>query len=221
MSKISRRAQDSSRFDPYRQFVEQVPNLVTMARSAARIKSKSYRDFNVGDGLMVVDAEDQVGYFAAGNLKTRSSRDKVCAEKIALNQARKAGFLYAVGHVIAATTDVVKIEEVTGAPTPTLHSCGECLGMFLGHPLMRREALIVSVGQEDDAYQVMTSGEMRDMYTLDPAAIEEQPMRFGFDDWDLHIAAYDQLIARRSDITRPRQQDLAEMAKLAILYPTA
>lgn len=202
-------------FDPYRRFVTAVPDMVDMARTAAR-NAFSYRDFKVGSSVMVVDAHNAVGLEMAESLKSRREKAKVCAEKRVLAKAVKAGFLYAPGLVVAGTTDKEKIKEVTDVATPTLHCCNDCQQLFGVHPLMRRETLIVSVGEDRDAYQVMTAGEMTDTYAVDPEAIKLVPTHYGFDNWERHVDAYDRLIGLRTGEGVLRHQELAEIAKMAI-----
>lgn len=198
----------------YRRFVASVPSLVQTARLAAENMAFSYRLFLVGCSGLFLDSEGGIETLSQGNLKNEI-KTKVCAEKKVLNSARRLGLVQAVGLVVAATTDIDKIAEVTDLPTPTLHSCGDCLNLFVGHPLMRRETLIVTVGDKDDAYQVMTSGEMRDLYTLDPEAVLEQPKSWGFDDWDAHLAGYDRLI--QANLGLNRVGDIANFAQRALL----
>ncbi len=206
-------------FDPGRIFISQVPSMVDQARYAARTDAHSYRDFRVGATAFAYNPETQeIGINAAGNLKGRKDKAKICAERKVLEQSKKAGFSVVAGLVIAATTDLEKIKEVTGVSTATLHPCHECQAFCDEHPLMRDDTVIVTTGTDSDRYQVHTHTELRALYRADdPELLETEPHTFGFDNWQQRIEIYDHLVRAEKQVIPTEQRSAGKLIQMALL----
>jgi len=143
----------ASEFDPYHIMMSGMPYMVEQARAGANKFASSYRGFHVGAAAFAVKwSTQETAVFNGGNIKPNPSRPKVCAESVTVRQAEKFGFEEILGIVVVATTDIVKIEEVTGARTPTLHPCDECQdpkGRVAGSALMRDTTLVLTAGIEE------------------------------------------------------------------------
>ncbi|MEO8862869.1 MAG: hypothetical protein ABI354_00905 [Candidatus Saccharimonadales bacterium] len=207
-------------YDAYHLFVSAVPFMADHARFAANNSAYSYRDFKVGAAVFALNPDTQeTNVLAAGNLKAERHKPKVCAEKNALNQAKKLGLTVALGIVVAATTDVELIKGVTNIETPTLHPCAECRDMFDEHPLTRPDTLIVTTGLSSDNYQVHTHAEMNSMYAAHDQTGLQRLGGNNFDDWGLVIANYDNLALAENSLpaaeSRRSPAKLAQMAMLA------
>ncbi len=207
------------RFDAHHLFVGAVPYMVDQARAAAIHDSYSYRDFRVGAAVFAVKMRlNETGLYAAGNVKSKKEKAKICAEKRVLNQAAKSGFTRAVGIVVAGTTDVELIAEVTEKATPTLHPCGDCRHLFEDHRLMRPDTLVITTGLEDDIYQVHTFTELQDVYAQ-KRSLPEQITADGFDNWSLRQSFYDHIANAQSYLAEDERQTAAMIAKMALLAP--
>lgn len=209
------------RFDAHHLFVGAVPFMVDNARAAAFNDSYSYRGFRVGAAAFAVKMSlNETGIYAAGNVKRTKDKTKICAEKRALNQASKSGFTRAVGIVVAGTTDVGLIAEVTDQPTPTLHPCGDCRHLFEDHKLVRPDTLVVTTGLEEDIYQVHTFAELQGAYA-NKSGLPEQVTVDGLDGWSLRQSFYDRVAAAQLHLEEPQRQSSAAIAKMAMLAPIA
>ncbi len=219
MKSSDSRVEQHEAYDPFRLFVDSVPQLAKMARNAANSEAYSYRNFLVGvAGFFINPSASEPGMLSAGNLKSARSKEKVCAEKKVLGQARKAGFTRAVGLVIAGTTDVELIEGVNDVAAPTLHPCTECRLDFEGNPLIGDDTLIITTGLENDRYQVHTYNQIRDLYKS--GKIVEDSSRntgFGFADWEQHLDLYDQLTRAEAHVSEGSQRSRAMIAQMALL----
>ncbi len=214
----NRRAYDNPGFDPFREFVASVPELVRKSRLANEDETYSYRGFKVGvTGLFwVPDTQDTV-FLSAGNLK-KQGKPKFCAEQRLLIRARKAGFTQAIGLVITATTDRQKISEVTGLPTPTLHPCEECRSVLSQDKMMTADTLLLTTGVESSYFQVHRFGELVTRYSEgEIEALQHTNISSGFSDWEHRLEVYDGLVR---GITNP---DISRsyLAQTAMLSPVA
>ncbi len=206
-------------YDPHHLFIGSVPYAVDQARSAAKNQAHSWRDFNVGAVVFAHNPETQETLLiSAGNTKSSRHKTKVCAERKALVNARKAGMQEAIGIVVAATTNIDLIEEVTDAATPTLHPCAECQAFFNGHDLIRDDTIILTTGITSDTHQLHTHKEMTRMYTGKRKNPSVTVHGTTFDDWnETRLTLYDNLsFAERSLPVRQQRSG----AKLAIMSMT-
>lgn len=212
-------ASRASRFDPYHIMMAGMPYIVEQARSAANKYANSYRGFHVGAAAFAIKwSTEETAIFNGGNIKPNPRKPKICAEAVSVRQAEKAGFEDILGIVVVATTDIVKIEEVTGARTPTLHPCGECQdpkGMVSGNALMRDDTLVVTAGIEQDIYQVHTLKEIQDAYSDNrgDGLLEARP---GFA-WELATATYDFLASQNELQGSGMRQEPSALARKALL----
>ncbi len=212
----TRRASDNPGFDPYREFVAGVPELVRKSRLAYEDETYSYRGFKVGaTGLFWVPNTRDTVSLSAGNLK-REGKLKFCAEQRLLARARKAQYTQAIGLVITGTTDKRKIAEVTELPTPTLHPCEECRSVLGQNKIMTDDTLILTTGIESSYFQVHRFGELVTRYAEDEVeALQYTNIASDLDNWDHRVEVYDGLVRGISnpDISR------AYLAQMAILSP--
>lgn len=206
-------------FDTGHLLVSLVPNMVEQARFAAETDAHSYRDFKVGAAVLAVnDVTHETAVITAGNLKSRH-KAKVCAERKALQQARKIGYTQAASIVVAGTTDAELIREVTGVATPTLHPCGECQNMFDSHPLMRDDTLIITTGLEDDIYQVHNFVELKGLYSIaDLSVLETQEGGLhDFSNWEQRVALYGHMRYLEQRFPVEERRSSSKMAQLALV----
>lgn len=186
-----------SDFDPYRRFVQRVPELIDQARDTYydEREAYSYRGFRVGlSGLVMTRGSHDTGTLTAGNLK-KVAKPKLCAEQRFLARVRKAGYDQVVGFVLAATTDRTKITEVTGLATPTLHPCDECRAKLSRSSLITDDTLVVSAGIDKDYYQVQRWGQLTDRYgSEEEDALIYGDIGFGFEEWDKRVTYYDEFV---------------------------
>ncbi len=210
---------DHPEFSPGHMFISAIPNMTDQARFAARTDAHSYRKFYVGAAAFAYNLETQeTGINAAGNLKSGRGKTKICAERKVLEQSKKAGFTVVAGLVIAATTDIEKIKEVTGVSTATLHPCHECQSFCEEHPLIRDDTVIVTTGLDSDKYQAHTYKELRDLYRAnDPELLEGEPHAFGFDNWERRIETYDYLAMAERQLPIAEQRSAGKLIQMALL----
>src|SRR3989344_4566500 len=151
--------------DPGREFIRELPSMVEKARKAAEEEAISYRGLRVGAaGLATRPHTADFGIYTAGNVKPSRHPTTVCAEKIMLEKAKKAGFTVIAGIVVASSATKEEIESVVDVPAPTLPPCQPCTSYFVGNPLMRQDTVIVSVPLDSDRRQVRLKGELRSAY---------------------------------------------------------
>lgn len=206
-------------FDPYHLFVGMVPYMVDQARSAASTEAYSYRDFLVGAAVFAAMPETgETTVVAAGNLKTRPGKEKVCAEKKALKTVSKTGHTEVIGLVVVGTTDRELIEQVTRRATPTLHPCDDCLGGFSEHAMMRDETLVVSAGIEEDIYEVHTHKELHAAARNRKKAPPENLLS-GMGNWSLRQSRYDFLVEQEQQSPPHLQRSRATLAQIAMSLP--
>jgi len=210
---------NASEFDPYHIMMAGMPYMVEQARAGANKHASSYRGFHVGAAAFAVKwSTSETAIFNGGNIKPTPDRPKICAEGVTVRQAEKYGFEEILGIVVVATTDIVKIEEVTGARTPTLHPCSECqdpAGKVAGNALMRPGTLVVTAGIDHDIYQVHTLQELQDAYgdSRGDSLLEARP---GFA-WELATATYD-FLSSQNDLQGPSlRQPESALARKALL----
>lgn len=203
-------------FEPYHLFVGMVPYMVEQARHAADKEAHSYRGFLVGATVFAVQPSTQeIEMFSAGNLKSKKGKEKVCAEKKALNQAQKAGFTQVLGIAVAATTDRAKIEEVTDMPTATLHPCDDCLTMFEDHSQIRESTLVITAGIDVDIYEVHTTRELQDI-ALTKEFPDIEHIHRGFDNWGRRLNLFSRLYHEQQALDGADRTPYAELARIAI-----
>ena len=206
------------RLDPYSIFLEKIPSMADDARYASEADGFSYRNFLVGAAIFAVDkSTHETITLASGNLKVKSTKEKVCAEKRVLNKAKKAGFDTAIGLVIAGVSDVELIKEVTGVPTPTLHPCHDCRGLFDEHSMVNDDTLIISVGLEEDIYQVHNFREMYNLYADNSNEILDQPTGHGFNDWNQTVEMYNHLAWAEDTVPHSGQRSRSQLAQMALM----
>ena len=207
------------RFDPYHLFVSAVPYMIDTARFMAGNEAHSYRNFLVGAAVFALQpATQETDVFSSGNLKASRGKEKVCAEKKALNKAQKAGFSRVLGIVVVATTDRAKIAEVTNMPTATLHPCDDCLTMFEGHSQVRDDTLVVTAGIDVDIYEVHTHKELHDIALKNELPATEQ-VHFGLDNWRPRIDVYDSMFYEQQTMDGAKRTPYAELARIALTAP--
>ncbi len=207
------------RFDPYHLFVSSVPYMIDGARFAAGNEAHSYRNFLVGAAVFALQpATQETDVFFSGNLKASRGKEKVCAEKKALNKAQKAGFTRVLGIAVVATTDRAKIEEVTHMPTATLHPCDDCLTMFEGHSQVRDDTLVVTAGIDVDIYEVHTHKELHDIAVNNEFPATEQVYR-GLDNWRQRVDMYDYMFYEQQKLDGSKRTPYAELARIALTAP--
>ncbi len=206
-------------FEPYHLMLSAMPYMVESARVAANEKANSYRDFHVGAAVFAINPVDESSeIFSAGNLKVKREKDKVCAEKIAIKKAQKAGMIEALGVVVVATTDIELIKGVTGAATPTLPMCADCQdpkGAVAGSKLVTDKTLVVTTGLDKDLYQVHLLSDMQEAFA-DGRGEELQEARPYFN-WQLIMESYD--FAKNQELSRleGHRKHPALLAKAAML----
>ena len=206
-------------FDPGRRFIESVPELVRDARNAARNDAHSYRGFRVGAAAFAYNPRTgEVGKNSSGNVKTGRGKPKHCAEANVLQTVKKSGLTIVGGLVVAGTTSIQEIQEVTGFETRTLHPCTECRDLLCHHPLIKEDTLVLTTGIDVDVYQVHTTKELKALYeTEDPSFVEGRPCEYGFSDWGEHLAIYDHLRAAEASMPMSEQRSMSKLVQMALL----
>ncbi len=220
MLRQERRWTDQHESDPYRDFVEAVPNLAKKARKAAKDEAFSYRDFRVGCAVLGISGGiDTMVTAAGGNIKVRG-QEKICAERVAARRAEDEGVIAIIGVVVVGTSNPAEIKAVTGLATPTLHMCSECRIDFSDtKSRFTDETLVVTSGLTTDYYQTHLFGQLRELYD-DECYEELMGMRISsdFDNWQRRVNLYDNLvIGEQEDMQRHR----AELAQRALIAPIA
>lgn len=212
----NRRAYDNPGFDPFREFVASVPELVRKSRLAYEDETYSYREFKVGAaGLFWVPGTCDTVSLSAGNLR-RERKFKFCAEQRLLVRARKAEFTQAIGLVITGTSNRQKIAEVTDLPTPTLHPCEECRAVLEENEIMTDDTLVLTTCIESSYFQVHRFGELVTRYAENEVeALKYTNISSDFNNWEQRVDVYDGLVRgiRNPDISR------SYLAQTAMLSP--
>lgn len=209
-----------SGFDPYREFVRNVPRMVQTAREEARENGLSPRKFLVGAAVMAVQSDThEMKIFHAANTK-RKNKNKVCAEQRALGRVKKDGssFDTAIGIVVAGPSSPEEIGTVTEIVTPTLHPCIECQNDFHDHDLVSDDTLILTAGLDADMYQVQSIAEVRhhhsenNTYRIDAPVM---PLHDG--SWERRIDVYETLRAAEANMPKNSQRPSQLLAQLALI----
>ena len=201
--------------NPWRFMLSKLPTLLIFSRLEAQ-RAYSYRDFKVGASVFsIIEGAPFWSIDSAGNTKNER-RPKVCAEKKSLKRSSKMGMTKTLAVVVAATTDIDKIEEVTFLRTPTLHPCDECRGLFDEFPVARDDTLIISTGYENDVLQVHTHAELREAYNSGVTDLIGYRKRKGFNKSGL-IRTFDSINGVQKTIPADRQMLDHEIAKVALL----
>lgn len=204
-------------FDPYRNFVEDIPRLLAEARSAANTEALSYRKFHVGATGKLLNHNDFTAVYelSAGNMKVSQQEPKFCAEMNIIEQANQiAGENHFVGVVIAGTTDRDEIEAVNGIATPTLHPCDRCRHEMVSSAEFGADTMIITAGLKGQIAQVHFFGEMLGLYEGNAPAdalTYATDTQFGFEEWPNIVDYYDEVLAAEHlEVSKPL------IAKLAI-----
>lgn len=208
--------------DRYRRFIESIPTLVDMARTAARLEAYSYRGFVVGAAAEVIDHENQrPKYYSAGNSKPRH-KAKFCAEQRLLGQIRPKSSENITGIVVAGTTDRKLIEGVTEVATPTLHPCADCRHAFddLRHAhLVHDHMLVLTTGLTDepngDIFQVHTLKELVNYYAEDDYHALTEKVQ-SLDSVGERLTLYDHLRVGESTLKSHKRRPSWKLAKMAL-----
>lgn len=211
--------------DPWRRFIELVPEMAEAAVEAAQDQSFSYRNFPVGAAFFVVDSlNGQGAVFDRANTKVKI-KNKVCAELKAQRKIDKTPFDQIIGLVVAGTTDVDKIEEVNQVRVPTLWPCHSCTGDLSGNPKVSPDTLIVTTGigrrAADRIFQIHTFSQIERMYVDGSWDLDGQ--KTGYDlgyDWSRRrLDLYDSLSLAEQSIAPTMRRSPAQLACLAMLAP--
>lgn len=162
--RIASREQADELYLPERYFIESVPLMVNLARNAAHEDAFSYRGLHVGAAALLQSAEGDLDVVSAGNVKTNAGMETVCAETRVLGKANNLGSLRMVGLVVAGPTDGGLIRDILKRDAPTLHCCSKCRVMLKAHSLVESDTPIISVGIEENVFQVHGNEELRKVY---------------------------------------------------------
>lgn len=144
-------------------------HLVDRARIVALQSSFSYRVFPVGCALLAFNPDayyygEVHRVFTGANMKIGKNNPKICAEQVAINSARAAGYKLIIGMAIAAN---VQPDDKSGLVTKTLHPCGDCRESFQRLPEIHPDMRIMSVHLEDDGvYEEYSVEELLKMHRL-------------------------------------------------------
>jgi len=205
-------------FDPYRAFIEDVPDMVRKARDARKYSAYSYRDFLVGGSVFAwTIGTTETAVFSSGNTKTTKNKQKVCAEPKLLQHARKAGYSALIGLVVVGTTNRDEIKGVNKYDAPTLHPCVPCQTDLLGNGLVSDDLIVITAGAEHDIYQVHSLGEILAMYRDENVEEVQRAHQEGFGrKWQSRVQIYDSLSLAEAIIPVEQQRPPALLAKLAI-----
>jgi cytidine deaminase len=127
--------------------------LADQARRVALQSSFSYRVFPVGCALYAFNPEayyygDVHKVFYGANTKIGKDNPKICAEQVAINYARAAGYVLIVGMAVVAN---VQPDGKSGLVTKTLHPCGDCRESFRQFPEVHSDMGILTVNLKDDS----------------------------------------------------------------------
>lgn len=205
-------------FDPYRAFIEDVPDMVRRARDARKRSAYSYRDFLVGGAAFAwTIGTTETGVDVSGNTKSTKRKEKVCSEPKLLQKAKKAGYNALIGLVVVGTTDVNEIIKVNNFASPTLHPCTSCQGDLLNSPLVSESLIIVTAGSDSDIYQVHSLAELDNMYSSHSVETDQRMCQEGFGRaWTKRLPMYDALVLAEAAVPLEQQRSRAMLAKLAI-----
>jgi hypothetical protein len=203
---------DHPDFAPTRQFIAEIPELY---QGALRAKSYSYRDVRVKMGLLALQPEsNRSEKIYSGNVKSRQSKEKICAEKVGLTEAEDLGFTRAGGFVVVSNVETPeKIHEILKFPFKTLLFCGDCNGRTIpGSPLTSPDSLVVTAWMSKPQWQVHTVQEIQEIHDRG-ADVIDSPLRYGFNNWDKRVDFFIQLA---TDEVQKRLSAQRSMASLAI-----
>jgi cytidine deaminase len=132
------------------------PVLIETARGV-RKRAVSYRGFLVG-AVAVADYPEEtiLRCYAGVNHTPTKGAPKFCAEKEAIGKARAKGPIELPMLFVAGSSNVEEIKGVNSVPASTLFPCRDaCM------PLIQDSTVVVSVGAEEDVYQVHTARQLR------------------------------------------------------------
>lgn len=203
--------------DPYsahRLLVSLVPHMVGIARHAANTQAFSYRGLHVGVAGLFLEADQSLSVLSAANVKSKSSKEKVCAEKQVLKKAVKHGATETIGLVVAGPDDIHLIKGITGRESPTLHCCSDCLESFTDHSLVHGDTTIVTAGLTKDTFQAHTVEQMQSLYRGDDDS--EAPAHSLRSPWEQREMMFDFMV-RAEEVARPEvQRSPARLGQMAL-----
>ena len=132
-----------SREDHEKAFRDALPSLIREAQEA-RDNAVNYRGFLVGCSVFAWDAKTRTyRSFSAGNMRPvkgpspPTGRDKLCAERYAIEQAEKAGVTRILG-IVTASTEQHTGKNVEGHKV--LRPCEECCQLIKDTPLIKPDS---------------------------------------------------------------------------------
>lgn len=142
----------------YERFVSASEALIHQCRTKARLDnpkrspSLSYRQFIVMSAVYAFkqDAyypEDRWKIFYGANVKVGPSYPAICAEPVALTQARCEGYTRIIGMVVVGNP---QIDEETGETPLTLMPCCNCRRAFQLMPEVKGSTVVISAHLEED-----------------------------------------------------------------------
>lgn len=170
LGNLIRKAFDPTREVPeeeqFQRFYEILEWLVVEARRVAKENAISYRNFCVGCAVFAFknkayEAAQRWRVFIGSNVKIAKDVRTICAEQVAVNAAREAGYDRVIGMVVVGNP---QSEENESIQHPTLHPCKVCRELFKVLPLIRPDTIIFTVLPEDDTYEVHTFEELLEIH---------------------------------------------------------
>jgi cytidine deaminase len=211
--------QRDAHLDPGHEFIRAMPSMVEKARTAALEEAVSYRELDVGAaGLALRPPAIDTGIYTGGNIKPSKHPTTICAEKVMIEKAKKAGFTVIAGIVVASSATVEEIKSVVHVPAPTLPPCPPCSNYFVESPLMRQDTVIVSVPLDSDKRQIRLHAELRASYLNGYLhELEEAPVRYGFEDWDKRVQLYEDLARAERELPPEEQRTIGKLVQMALL----
>lgn len=211
--------------DPWHTFVQLVPHMVENARAEAEEYSASWRGFKVGGAMVAVASQEyRQGVVYGANSKPNLTKAKVCSEKRLFGATRKRGLDWPIGMVIVGKPN---LDHGSGLKMPTLHPCEEC--RILLDEQAQPDTLVMTVGLEEDIYQIMTVDELLTLHNpnsqgeiaINAMQLHSDP---GFQKWEESRKYYGFLANGFSveiDGQLRRAETLSDAARIAITgtYP--
>ncbi|MDD5489343.1 MAG: hypothetical protein PHP25_01525 [Candidatus Moranbacteria bacterium] len=143
-------------------FWQIVPYLVDEARRMAETCAMSYRKFCVGCALFAFNSQpyyinDFYKIFMGSNMKPLADGPNMCAEAVAAQAARHAGYELIVGVVIAGQPQE---DHKSGLLHPTLLPCGNCRTFLSAMPEVRLDTEFLTLHLDGDIHQIHTFAEI-------------------------------------------------------------
>jgi hypothetical protein len=175
---------DFQKRDIHASMLGYLPDLIDMARDAAKAQASSRRGFKVGAAAVAYDQVDdpRIGIFVAGNLKYPHDEEhedseenvegyeeipKLCGEANIINAADYKEFKRIGIFVITATTDPKKIFSVNRVKSKTLHPCWEghgCDKAMFNNSMINDHTILFSTGNAVNISQVQKFSDYHQRY---------------------------------------------------------